>query len=189
MIPKKACPGLDPGWDPAFGKDHAQTNDSGVVLRMAPKESGPVKASNGPYALPHTLERDLARVYTFWEGLKRHEAEMPFWDDVKISALPDLAGRLMMIEATDKPVRFRIAFGLVGADIKQHYGHDLSGKFLDEIDAAAPLQFLVSQCCATVESRAPTYYRNDGAEGYSRLVLPLWGDSRIGMLLVAYAFA
>jgi hypothetical protein len=41
-------------------------------------------------------------------------------------------------------VRFRIAYGLVGADIKQHYGHDLAGKFLDEIDVAAPLQFLVS---------------------------------------------
>jgi hypothetical protein len=58
-----------------------------------------------------------------------------------------------------------------------------------EIDAAAALQFLVSQCSATVESRAPTYYRNDGAEGYSRLVLPLWGYGRIGMLLVGYAFA
>jgi error-prone DNA polymerase len=23
--PKKACPGLDPGWKPVFGKDHAQT--------------------------------------------------------------------------------------------------------------------------------------------------------------------
>ena len=148
-----------------------------------------MNASNGPYAVPQSLERDLTRVHTFWDGLKRHEAKMPFWDDVKMSALPDLADRLMMVEATDKPVRFRIAFGVVGADVKQHYGHDLSGKFLDEIDAAAPLQFLVSQCSATVESRAPTYHRNDGAEGYSRLVLPLWGDGRVGMLLVAYAFA
>ena len=130
-----------------------------------------MKASNGPYAIPHSLERDLARVHAFWEDLKRHEAEMPFRDDVKISALPELAGRLMTVEATDKRVQFRIAFGLVGADIKHHHEHDLSGKFLDEIDAAA------------------TYYRNDGAEGYSRLVLPLWGDGRIGMLLVAYAFA
>ena len=148
-----------------------------------------MKASNGPYALPDTLERDLARVHAFWDGLKRHEAEMPFWDDVKMSALSELAGRLMMVEATDKPVRFRIAFGLVGADIKRHYGHDLSGKFLDEIEAAAPLHFLQSQCSVTVEGRAPTYYRNHGAGGYSRLVLPLWGDGRIGMLLVAYAFA
>jgi hypothetical protein len=27
------------------------------------------------------------------------------------------------------------------------------------------------------------------AGGYSRLALPLWGDGRIGMLLIAYAFA
>ncbi len=149
-----------------------------------------MKASDRPYALPHGLERDLARVLAFWEGLKRHEAEMPFWDDVKISALPELAGRLMMVEASDKPVRFRVAFGLVGADIKQRYGGDLAGKFLDEIDVATPLQFLLSQCSATVEGRAPTYYRNGGSAGggYARLVLPLWGDGRIGMLLVAYAF-
>jgi hypothetical protein len=23
--PEKACPGLDPGWKPVFGKDHAPT--------------------------------------------------------------------------------------------------------------------------------------------------------------------
>jgi hypothetical protein len=23
--PEKACPGLDPGWEPVIGKDHAQT--------------------------------------------------------------------------------------------------------------------------------------------------------------------
>jgi hypothetical protein len=149
-----------------------------------------VERASGPYALPPSLERDLARVHAFWDGLKRHDAEMPFWDDVKISALGELAGRLMMIEASDKPVRFRIAFGLVGADIQQRYGHDLSGKFLDEIDIAAPLQFLQSQCSATAESRAPTYYRNaDSAGSYARLLLPLWGEGRIGMLLVAYAFA
>jgi hypothetical protein len=24
--PEKACPGLDPGWEPVSGKDHAQNN-------------------------------------------------------------------------------------------------------------------------------------------------------------------
>jgi hypothetical protein len=149
-----------------------------------------VERASGPYALPSSLERDLARVHAFWDGLKRHEAEMPFWDDVKISVLPDLAGRLMMIEASDKPMRFRVAFGLVGADIQQRYGRDLAGKFLDEIDIVAPLQFLQSQCSAAVEGRAPTYYRNaDSAGSYGRLLLPLWGEGRVGILLVAYAFA
>jgi hypothetical protein len=25
--PEKACPGLDPGWKPVFGQDHAQTKN------------------------------------------------------------------------------------------------------------------------------------------------------------------
>jgi hypothetical protein len=25
--PEKACPGLDPGWKPVFGQDHAQSNN------------------------------------------------------------------------------------------------------------------------------------------------------------------
>jgi hypothetical protein len=31
--PEKACPGLDPGWIPVFGKDHAQITIAGNVAR------------------------------------------------------------------------------------------------------------------------------------------------------------
>lgn len=51
---------------------------------------------------------------------------MPFWDDVKVSALPELSGKLIMIETTDKPVRFRFGFGVVGAEVKDQYGRDRS---------------------------------------------------------------
>ncbi len=44
------------------------------------------------------------------------------------------------------------------------------------------LKFLRAQASATVEARAPTFYR--GA-GYARMLLPMWGDGRIGMLLGA----
>ena len=111
---------------------------------------------------------------------------MPFWDDVNISALPDFSDRL--IEASDKSVRFRCGFGVVGKEVTRQYGGDLAGKFLDEIDARHPLQFLISQCSA--------YYRHAWAKGgssrvhqeYSRLVLPMWGDGHIGMLLGAFAW-
>jgi hypothetical protein len=32
--PEKACPGLDPGWVPVFGKDHAPPiSESGMTIR------------------------------------------------------------------------------------------------------------------------------------------------------------
>ena len=155
-----------------------------------------MNTSKGPFAPPRKLAQDLAHALTFWEGLKRRDAEIPFWDDVNLSALPELSDRLAMIDASDKPVRFRFGFGVVGKEIKQEYGTDPAGKFLDEIEPRHPLQFLISQCSATVEGRALTYYQHSDADSggsrakqdYSRLVLPLWGDGRIGMLLVAFAW-
>ena len=153
-----------------------------------------MRSSKRPYAPPRKLERGLARALAFWNGLKRREAEIPFWDDVKLSALPALSATLAMIDVSPKPARFRFAVGVVGEEIKRRYGGDLAGVFLDEIEIRYPFQFLISQCSATVESGAPTYYRHVEARGarpqqaFSRLLLPLWGDGRIGMLLGAFAW-
>jgi hypothetical protein len=178
----------------ANGYDRIESRRQPLAARSQGKES--VKTPNRPFAPPRTLQRDLARALSFWEGLKRREAEIPFWDDVNLSVQPELSGRLMVIEASDEPVRFRVGFGLVGEEIKREYGGDLGGKFLDETEVRHPLQFLVSQCSATVESHQSTYYQHAEAgggssrakHGYSRLVLPLWGGGRIGMLMVAFAW-
>ncbi len=61
----------------------------------------------------------------------------------------------------------------------------LRGKFLDEEALPGRLDFLLSQCNATVEARAPTFYKHAGAPPYARILLPMWGDGRIGMLLGA----
>jgi hypothetical protein len=148
--------------------------------------------STAPFSLPRKLEPDLARVRAYWDGLKRGEADMPFGDDVSLSAIPAPAGRLILIEVFDKPVRFRL--GMLGEELKARHGGDIVGKFLDEIDARLPLQYLSSQSSATVESRAATYYRHGSAKrggsanAYARLLLPMWGDGRIGMLLGGVAW-
>ncbi len=156
-----------------------------------------MQMTNEPYPVPRKLESGLAPVLAFWQGLRRREAEIPFWDDIDISALPDVSGRLMLLEASDQPVRFRCGFGVVGEEIKRQYGGDLASKFLDEIEVRHPLQFLISQSSATIESRRPTYYRHALAKKggsshvereYARLVLPMWGNGHIGMLLVAFAW-
>jgi hypothetical protein len=101
------------------------------------------------------LERDLARVHTFWEELKRHEAKMPFWDDMKVSALPDLAGCLMMVEATDKPVRFRIAFGSSALTSSSITGTTCPA---NSSTRSMPLR----RCNSWCRNAAPRwYYRND----------------------------
>jgi hypothetical protein len=143
--------------------------------------------ATAPFSLPRKLEPDLARLRAYWDGLKRGQADIPFGDDVNLSAMPDLAGRLMLVDVFDKPVRFRL--GMLGEELKQRHGGDVVGKFLDEIDARSPLQYLSAQASATVESRAATYYRHGSAKrggpanAYSRLLLPMWGGGRIGMLL------
>jgi hypothetical protein len=145
--------------------------------------------STSPFPLPEKLEPDLARVRSYWEGLKRAGAEMPFWDDVNFTAIPEVSAKLMLIDVFDKPPRLRL--GMIGAELQGH-GDDAVGKFVDEIEPYSPLQYLSSQSSATLESRAPTYYRHIPDSRtigpYSRLLLPMWGDGRIGMLLGAVAW-
>ena len=111
---------------------------------------------------------------------------MPFWDDVTLSSLPDLSDRLMLLDVFERPQRFR--FSLVGEQTRDRYGAELAGKFLDETNPNVPFEFLSAQASVTVEAKAPTFFSDGIAtsgsrHGYGRLLLPLWGDGRIGMIL------
>ena len=140
--------------------------------------------STSPYALPAKLEADLEKARVYWHGLIRGQAsDMPYWDDVKLSSLPDLVDRLTLIEVFDKPERFR--FDIVGKEIAGKFGRDFAGSFADEIEPSTPLDFFRAQASATVEGRAPTYQRQGNV---ARLLLPMWGDGRISMLLGAFVW-
>jgi hypothetical protein len=134
---------------------------------------------DNPFPLPDKLSPNLQRVFSYWESLERGENNMPFWDDVKLSALPDLADRLLLINVFTGPERFRV--NTLGAAAGEQAGA-LRGKFIDEVALSGRLQYLRAQASATVEARAPTYYRGAGC---SRILLPMWGDGHIGMLLGA----
>jgi len=141
-----------------------------------------------PFAVPARLSPDLVRVQAYWKGLLRGGAAMPFWDDAKLSDLPDLVDRLFLIDVFDRPERFR--FNTVGGGIAIE---PIAGKFIDDITLDRPFEFLRSQCSATVEQTGPTVFRQGEnaatpALPYTRLLLPMWGDGRIGMLLGAVDF-
>jgi hypothetical protein len=143
------------------------------------------------FPLPDELGPDLTRIQAYWNGLKRGANDIPFWDDVKFSLRSWLGRESMLIDVFESPIRFR--FDLIGADLADWYGETIGNKFLDEVELRAPFDELALQCKATVEGRAPTYYRKAAAGtgdakrlgGYARLLLPLWGNGRIEMLLGA----
>ena len=141
---------------------------------------------SNPYPFPLTLSPTLTRVMAYWDGLKRGGNKIPFWDDVNLSALPDLTDRLMLINVYTEPERFR--FNSVGKEfLKQNTG-SLNNIFADGIELRGSLKFVRSQCSATVEAREPTFYRDGGSPddaAFARILMPMWGDGRIGMLLGA----
>ena len=138
--------------------------------------------SSASFALPATLETDLATVHAHWTGLERADNPMPFWDDLKLSALADVKDQLFLVDAFADPQRFR--FNMLGKSVTEHYGRAVQGQFVDEVDLHAPFDDLGAQCAATIETRAPTYF---AGAGYARILLPMWGDGRIGLLLGAVA--
>lgn len=147
-----------------------------------------------PFKLPGKIEKDLRLVRKYWEGLRRAGNEMPFWDDLKISAVPELAGTILLIDAFERPERFR--FSMIGRALTERYGKDLATQFTNEVEPRSPFDYITSQCSATAESRAPTYYRHaksadrGGVEpqSYARLLLPLWGEGSVRMLFGAVAW-
>ena len=135
-----------------------------------------------PFAVPSDMEAALISIRDQWLGLRRGQADIPFADDVKLGAFQDAGVDLMIIDVFEHPKRFRIT--IAGRQIGGRYGQLVEGLFADEITPHAPLDYLLSQCSATVEGRTPTYYCNANLS-YSRLMLPLWGDGHISSLLAA----
>jgi hypothetical protein len=138
-----------------------------------------------PFALPQRLEPALDSVRKHWLALRRGQADIPFTDDVKLSALSDAAANLLLVDVFERPARFRFAVATPG--IAARYGQAVEGMFADEIVPKPPLDLVLAQSSVTLESRAPTYYRSTGTTAYSRLMLPLWGDGHINGLLCAIA--
>lgn len=145
-----------------------------------------------PFSVPRKIDPDITRVRAYWESLKRGDNKIPFWDDFQTASLPDISDRLILIDVFEQPERFR--FNSVGQQLTERYGETITHKFIDELELKKPLEYLPSQCSATVESRVPTFYQHGADEGrksqgpasYSRLLLPMWGNGHIGMLLGAF---
>jgi hypothetical protein len=138
-----------------------------------------------PFALPKAMKPELQRALEYWRSLKRGENNIPFADDVSLAALRNTQVLLLKVFAAPQRFRFEFLGDGVGAVSKTY-----AGKFLDEITPQGPISYLQAQCCATVESREPTFCHlmaSGPDRGFTRLLLPTWGDGHIETLLGAIA--
>lgn len=144
--------------------------------------TGPnIMLCRNPLPLPGRLDEKLQAVHALWQGLKRAENDVPFADDLALSALAKLSVRSFLLKVFTAPQRFRFEFvspGVPGA---------AAGTFIDEIKPDAELSYLRAQASATVEAAEPTLLRLTEASGreLSRLLLPLWGNGQVDLLLGA----
>jgi hypothetical protein len=147
-----------------------------------PTERGMTDVADA-YSMPASLEPKLAFICDYWRALRRGGNDIPFWDDVKFSALGSSAEDALLVDVFESPLRFRL--GLAGRSMTARLGPELGGKFLDKFEPEGPFDHLETQCATTVRLRAPTFFRHRSPPGYARIALPLWGNGRIQMLLVA----
>ena len=140
-----------------------------------------------PFPLPRKLPSRLAPVHRYWKTLIRAENMMPFSDDVSLSSLERLSAHFLLIDVFSGPQRFR--FSHLGKKIISNLGTSLTGQFADELKPTEPLNYFIAQASATVEARAPTMYRaakkRKRHNGYSRILLPVWGNGRVDLLIGA----
>ena len=141
-----------------------------------------------PFPLSRKLPRALGRAHRLWKDLIRAENTMPFSDDVSLSGYGNLSANLLLINVLPSSQRFR--FNQLGAKILARAGANFHDKFADELELREPFDYFVAQASATVEAGAPTFYasnprRRTARRGYSRLILPSWGNGRVDLLLCA----
>jgi hypothetical protein len=112
--------------------------------------------SSNPFVVPSRLASPLARAMDYWQGLRRAENEMPFWDNVNLSKLSDVSARVLLIDVFSGPARFRL--NTVGSDLSSDLD-EIRHRFLDELKLSGKLIFLRAQASATVEAFEPTFLK------------------------------
>lgn len=132
----------------------------------------PPFAGDGPLAPP------LARLLAYWEGLRRGQAEIPFWDDLSEVKIEASGAETFILDVFSRPERFR--FNDLGVAPPAAERGKLLSLFLDDVDLPEVFALMKAQASAATELMRPTLYT---ANGFQRLLLPAWGEGEVRMLV------
>src|SRR6266481_6045374 len=104
----------------------------------------------------------LRRLLVDWQ-FRRDERTFPSRKDFDPVDLAYALGKLLLIEVLYEPLRFR--YRLIGSELVQRAGIDLTGKMVDEFPEPEYREFALRQYAAAVDLRCPISTR------HNRLVL------------------
>lgn len=134
----------------------------------------------------------LDGLYQYW--LKRRgERRLPPRRDMLPEEMREFLGYIVLVDVTEPPHRFR--FRLVGTEISNAYGRDMTGLYVDDITTAAYREMLLDHYGRAVDTAEPALHRlrfvewPGKAHELVRLTLPLSDDGQtVNMLIVISSF-
>jgi hypothetical protein len=133
----------------------------------------------------------LRDLYAYWLA-RRGDRIAPSRSAIRPEEITRMLPHIVLIDVVGDPARFRMR--LVGTQVVQAFGQEVTGKFVDEIDQGAVGPAIIARARAIVAERRPDlhvweYTKGDGRHiKYERLILPLSSDGEtVDQLLCAYA--
>jgi hypothetical protein len=140
---------------------------------------------------PEIRAPELRNLFDYWQH-KRGGRVATARADIVPSEIKPLLQRIMIADVVGTPPRFR--FRLAGTLVVDHFGEEITGRFLDELDLAKCGQHIVEEYRKVVESCTPLcsrwrYTKSSGKlVSYERLLMPLSSDGKaVDMILGAVA--
>ena len=133
------------------------------------------------YSIPACFEAELVSIYESWRAIRRGDNDVPFSDDVNLPSRGSGADDAVLIDVFENPLRFRLACWAVD-DGSLQSGEENSSTNSNPRDFSITSKRSAPQ--QSVRGRLPIF---DRARRRPIIALPLWGNGRIEMLLVAAA--
>jgi hypothetical protein len=136
--------------------------------------------------------RTLRQLFRYWSD-KKADRFAPARREIEPSELRDLLPHIYLVDVEDRPIRFR--FRLIGTEIVQNFGLDMTGRYIEEIDFSDRAPSVLAHYAAVVTTREPSchivhFTRGSGRHlAYERIIMPLSSDGEnVDMLLGGICF-
>jgi hypothetical protein len=123
----------------------------------------------------------LRYLYRYWNGA-RAGRQMPLRSEIDLLRLPGLLPKLMLIEASETAEGPRFRYAMLGSELVQRFGRDVTGRWVHEALEGEHREFMLGLYGESWRTRQPAMAAseyisaNEVAFMCQRLVLPLSED-------------